>query len=208
MKIVVTTLLSLLITILSFAQTEDNDMQFGFGVSLSNEYSVYIFNGYGEEQLQVEALPIDMANISLIIKNNFFRFEPSFGYFTTSRDHSEGGSSSENSTTNIRLGAVIALNNNNIESMNLYYGIDIGLILNTNSYSYNSIYSNESNDQSKTDFFVGAAVGGEYMFIKYFSLGGEINLNYISFGQYDSGSGTSVWAMSTRGAIYLRWYLN
>ena len=43
MKIVVTTLLSLLITILSFAQTEDNDMQFGFGVSLSNEYSVYIF---------------------------------------------------------------------------------------------------------------------------------------------------------------------
>jgi len=207
MKTALTIVFLILITTVSFSQEEDNNTQFGFGISLSNEYSVYIFNGYGE-QLQVETLPIDMANISLIIKNDLFRFEPSFGYFTTSRDHSEGGTSYENTTTNIRLGAVIALNNNNIESMNLYYGMDIGLIINSNSYSYNGVYSNESNDQSKTDFFVGAAVGGEYMFIKYFSLGGEINLNYISFGQYDSESGTTSWAMSTRGAVYLRWYVN
>ena len=206
MKITLAIFLSLTSTILLFPQ-EDDPVQFGFGVSLSNEYTVYIFNGYGE-QSQIETLPIDMGNISLIIKNNLFRFEPSFGYYTTSRDHSDGGTSSENTTTNIRLGAVIALNNNNIESMNLYYGIDIGLIINSNSYSYNGVYSNESNDQSKTDFFIGAAVGGEYMFIKYFSLGGEINLNYISFGQYDSDSGTTSWAMSTRGAVYLRWYVN
>ncbi len=40
--------------------------------------------------------------------------------------------------------------------------------------------------KSKTDFFIGPAIGGEYMFNKHFSLGGEINLNYISIGHYDS----------------------
>jgi hypothetical protein len=205
MKTICTILFSLTLTILSFPQDEENYVQYGFGVSLSSEYSVYNFYGYGE-QLQIETLPIDMANISMVIKDNYFRVEPSLGYFTKSSDYSDGGYSTERSTTNIRIGTVIAFNNANIESMNFYYGVDLGLILSRSSYTSN--ISSESTDRSKTDFFIGPAVGGEYMFIKYFSLGGEINLNYISIGQYDSGSGTSEWAISTRGVIYLRWYVN
>jgi hypothetical protein len=205
MKITLAIFFSLTSTILLFPQEEENNVQFGFGIGLSGEYTVYNFNGYGD-WLQLETLPIDMTNFSVIIKGSFFRVEPSFGYFTTSTDYSNQGFSTESSTSNIRLGAVIAFNDNHIESMNLYYGINIGLIL--SSLSYISSSSSESTNRSKTDFFIGPAVGGEYLFIKHFSLGGEINLNYISIGHYDSDSESSSWAISTRGVIFLRWYVN
>jgi hypothetical protein len=205
MKILVATLLSLTLTILSFPQEEGNSVQFGFGVSLSSEYSVYHFYSYLEEW-QIETLPVDMANFSVIIKGSFFRFEPSLGYFTMSADYSEPGLTTERSSSNIRLGAVIAFNNDPIESVDFYYGIDFGFIL--SSYSYTSSISTASTDESKTDFFIGPTVGGEYMFNKHFTLGGEINLNYISIGQYDSESESSAWAISTRGQIFLRWYVN
>jgi len=205
MKTLFAILLSLTLTILSFPQEVDNDIQFGFGVSLSSEYSVYNFSSYLEDW-NIEVLPVDMANFSIIIKGSFFRFEPSVGYFTMSSDYSGGGYTFERTSSNIRLGAIVAFNNDPIESVDFYYGIGFGFIL--SSYSYTSSISTESIDKSKTDFFIGPAVGGEYMFNKHFSLGGEINLNYISIGHYDSDGESSSWAISTRGLIFLRWYLN
>lgn len=205
MKTLLTTLLSLTLTILSFPQDEDNDIQFGFGVSLSSEYSVYNFSSY-QEEWQIQTLPVDMANFSVIIKGSFFRFEPSVGYFTMSSDYSGVGYTFERSSSNIRLGAVVAFNNDPIESVDFYYGVGFGFIF--SSFSYTSISSTESIDESKTDFFIGPAVGGEYMFNKHFSLGGEINLNYISIGDYDSEGASSGWAVSTRGQIFIRWYVN
>ena len=202
MKTILTTLLSLTLTIFSFPQAEDNDIQFGLGVNLSRDLSV--ISGAGE--LELISVPVDLANFSMIIKGSFFRLEPSLGYFTTSSEHSYAGNTIESSSSNIRLGAVVAFNNDPIESMNFYYGIDFGFILSSNSQT--SSISNETTDDSKTDFFIGPAVGGEYMFNKHFSLGGEINLNYISFGNYDSESESSIWAISTRGLIFLRWYVN
>lgn len=205
MKALLAILLSLTLTILSFPQEEGNGIQFGFGVSLSSELSMYnVYGGY--EESQIETLPINMANFSMIIKGSFFRFEPSLGYFTMSSDYSGGGYTFERSSSNIRLGAVIAFNNDPIESVNFYYGVDFGFILSSKSRTSN--ISNESTDESKTDFFIGPAVGGEYMFNKHFSLGGEINLNYISIGNYDSEGESSSWAISTRGLIFLRWYIN
>jgi hypothetical protein len=205
MKTALTLILVVTLTILSFPQEEDNAVQFGFGVNFSSEYTVYYVNGFGEE-VQIETLPVDLANFSIIVKNNFFRLEPSIGYFTSTIDYNDASSSSEYSNSNIRVGAVFAFNDTHIESMNLYYGIDFGFIF--SSRKYTSSYSDQSDDNSKTDFFIGPAIGGEYLFIKNFSLGGEINLNYISIGQYDSESDISAWAMSTRGLIYLRWYIN
>jgi len=205
MKTLFAILLSLTLTILSFPQEVDNDIQFGFGVSLSSEYSVYNFSSYLEDW-NIEVLPVDMANFSIIIKGSFFRFEPSVGYFTMSSDYSGGGYTFERSSSNIRLGAVVAFNNDPIESVDFYYGVDFGFIFSRSSY--NSSISNESTDKSKTDFFIGPAVGGEYMFNKHFSLGGEINLNYISIGDYDSEGESSGWAVSTRGQIFIRWYVN
>lgn len=204
MKTTLTAFLSLILTIFSLAQTEDSNVQVGFGVSLSKELSMFIQS----EQLEIMTLPVDLANFTVIIKGKNFRFEPSLGFFTTSSDYSNAGYNSESSTSNTRLGAVLAYNNSSIVSMNFYYGVDFGVIL--TNYSHSSSTSTESTDESKTDFFIGPAVGGEYMFNKHFSLGGEINLNYISVGEFDGDSEgeSSIWAISTRGVIYLRWYVN
>ncbi|HEY6437065.1 MAG TPA: hypothetical protein VIY47_10780, partial [Ignavibacteriaceae bacterium] len=105
MKTALTILLTFTLTNLLFSQEEENYVQFGFGVSLSSESNIYNnYYGYGEESLQIETLPINMANISMIIKDNDFRIEPSLGYFTTSSGHSDGASTSENSISNIRIG--------------------------------------------------------------------------------------------------------
>ena len=195
---------SFTLTFLSFPQTEDDDnVQFGFGVSLSKDLSVYS-SRVGE--LEIETLPIDLANISFIIKGTFFRIEPSVGYHTMSIEFSNAGITYERSSSNTRLGAVVAFNNEPIESMNLYYGIGFGFIL--DNASFTSTDTDESQDDSKTDFFIGPAVGGEYMFNRYFSLGGEVNLNYISIGNYEYDGDISTWAISTRGLIFLRWYVN
>lgn len=181
---------------------QNKSVQFGFGVGLSKELSM----AGSSEQLGINTLPIDLANFSVIIKGKNFRIEPSLGYLSVSSEYSNSGVTSESSLSNIRLGTVLAYNNSSIESMNFYYGIDFGVIL--SNISSKSSTSTESTDKSKTDFFIGPAVGGEYLFNKYFSLGGEINLNYVSVGEYDEDSGSTTWLMSTRGLIYLRWYLN
>lgn len=201
------TIFSLLIVsflLSTVATAQDNPVKFGFGVNFSREMSV--LRG-GEDDLGAFTLPIDLANFSIIIRGTKFRIEPSLGYFSTSSENSYQGNTSKSSTSNFRIGSVVAYNNNSIESMNFYYGLVFGVLFS----SYNSESINGNSDGSKTDFFVGPAVGGEYMINDYFSFGGEININYISIGQYDSDnsdSERSSSAISTRGIIYVRWYVN
>ena len=96
---------------------------------------------------------------------------------------------------------------NTNESLNYYFGIDIGVFLISESSETNDNGNTETNDRSKTDFFFGPAIGGEYMISNNFSLGGEIQVNYISHGNYDDNSDWSSYAISSRGKIIVRWYV-
>ena len=70
MKTILTTFVSLALTVLLFSQTEDDNVQFGFGVSLSSELSMY--SVYGEIGVyQIITQPINMANFSMIIRKLF-----------------------------------------------------------------------------------------------------------------------------------------
>lgn len=212
MKTLSSFLLFLVFTAFAFAQSEESNIQFGFGVGMSRDFPILI-----NEDLEILTLPIDFANFSFVIRGRNFRIEPSLGYYTVSTEGTYEAYPGEpyhyeTSMSNFRIGAVIAYNNSSFESMNFYYGIDVGVVLSSSSSS-SSIpnYTNTSNDESKTDFFIGPAIGGEYMFNRYFSLGGEINVNYISVGNYSDGedeSDTTTWLISSRGAIYIRWYVN
>ena len=212
MKTLSSFFLFLLFTAFAIGQTEESNVQFGFGVGMSRNFPILI-----NEDLETLTLPIDFANFSFVIRGRNFRIEPSLGYFTVSNEGSIEGPMGEQyhyetSMSNFRIGAVIAYNNSSFESMNFYYGIDVGVILSSTSSSSNYPYtSNQSTDRSKTDFFIGPAIGGEYMFNRYFSLGGEITANYVSVGNYSDGddeSDTTTWLISTRGAVYVRWYVN
>ena len=208
MKTFLVTFLILVLTTFSSAQTEGSSVQFGFGVNISREVPTFT----SSETMEIITLPIDLANFTFVIRGKNFRIEPSLGYFTGSSDYTNGQYHSEGSISNFRIGAVIAYNNSSFESMNFYYGIDIGVILSSESGSVNNPYTgSDSYDRSKTDFFIGPAIGGEYMFNRYFSLGGEINLNYVSVGNYSDGEDeddSTTWLISTRGAVYVRWYVN
>ncbi|MEE9450904.1 MAG: outer membrane beta-barrel protein [Ignavibacteriaceae bacterium] len=186
--------LSLLLLFSISLNAQDNRMRIGFGVGFSKEASVII----GDESSL--ALPIDLANFTFVVRGKSFRFEPNIGFFNLSATTTGYmGTEVDASLSNYRLGAVIAYANA-IASMNLYYGINIGVIL--------SSISADSDSESKSDFFVGPAIGGEYMFSDNFSLGGEIQINYIKIGNFDDDSDDSMSIISSRGMIILRWYVN
>lgn len=185
---------TLLLLFVESAKAQDDRVRVGFGVGFGKDMGI-IFIGENFEPLS-PVLPVDFANFSVIILSKNFRFEPTFGYYSYSHTSSSG---SESSSSNFRLGAVLAYANSKA-SMNYYYGIDIGAILSSQSSS--------STDRSKTDFYIGPAIGGEYMFSDNFSLGGEIQVNYIKLGNFDEDSDASTSLVSTRGKIILRWYVN
>jgi hypothetical protein len=191
--------ISLLLLFVMSAKAQDDPVRVGFGVGIGHGFS---FIG---SDLSVLALPIDFADFSVIIRGESFRFEPTFGYFSTSSSSTSSGTTTDSKSSNLRLGMVLAYASAK-GSMNFYYGIDFGVIFSSESRE-SSTPGPTSRDESKTDFFIGPAVGGEYMFSDNFSLGGEIQINYISIGSYDSDSDESISAVSSRGKIILRWYV-
>jgi len=185
-------------------KAQDDPVRIGFGVGFGQG-----FNFIGGSDLSALTLPIDFADFSVTIRGKSFRFEPTLGYFSYSSSvtYSNPSYTSESDFSNVRLGAILAFAASK-GSMNYYYGIDIGVILSSESSS-STAPGSTSTDESKTDFFVGPAIGGEYMFSENFSLGGEIQINYISIGQFNGDSQTdrSESAVSSRGKIVLRWYI-
>jgi hypothetical protein len=182
------------------AKAQDGPVRIGFGVGFGQGFSFF-----GGEELSVITLPIDFADFSVVIRSKNFRFEPTLGYFSSSSSSTSSGYTYESSSSNLRLGTVLAYATV-IASMNLYYGIDVGVILSSESRD-STFPESTSTDRSKTDFYIGPAIGGEYMFSEYFSLGGEIQINYISIGNFDDDSNASSSAVSSRGKITLRWYV-
>ena len=192
----------LLLLFIISAKAQDDPVRIGFGVGFGQGFSFF-----GGEELSVITLPIDFADFSVIIRGKNFRFEPTLGYFSSSSSSTTSEYTSESSSSNVRLGTVLAYATA-IASMNLYYGIDFGVILSSESSESTFPFGSESRDESKTDFFIGPVVGGEYMFSDNFSLGGEIQINYISIGNFNDDSNASTSAFSSRGKIILRWYVN
>jgi hypothetical protein len=202
----------LLLLFVVSAKAQDDRIRLGFGVGIGMN-SLLGSPAYGD--FSALSMPASFANFTFVIRGNNFRFEPNFGYFSFSetRDVTNPYESykRELTSSNFRLGAVIAYATA-IGSMKLYYGIFIGAIFSSAS-SYRS--GSTSQDKSKTDFAIGPAIGGEYMFSDHFSLGGEIQCNYISVGQWDENdnepgysSDISQTIVSTNGLVVLRWYVN
>jgi hypothetical protein len=196
----------LLLLFVISAKAQDDPVRVGFGVGFGQGFSLI------GSDLSVLTLPIDFADFSVIIRGKNFRFEPTLGYFSVSSSStsSSSGTTTDTKSSNVRLGTILAYANAK-GSMNFYYGIDFGVILSSESResSFPPPSFSQSTDESKTDFFVGPVIGGEYMFSDNFSLGGEIQINYISIGQFDGDSQVDVSesAISSRGKIILRWYV-
>ncbi|MEJ2196783.1 MAG: hypothetical protein P8X73_18260, partial [Ignavibacteriaceae bacterium] len=82
------------------AKAQDDPMRLGFGVGFGQGY----YNFFGGEELSVITLPIDFADFSVVIRTKNFRFEPTFGYFSSSYKNTISGITYESSSSNLRLG--------------------------------------------------------------------------------------------------------
>jgi hypothetical protein len=146
--------------------------------------------------------PTGFSNIYIpILLQSKFRLEPEFGLwrYSYSRDN---GNESSSAYTSLRVGfGFFPLTQRG--KVTLYYGLRLGITRTSSSWESDG----DSDDASKTDFYIGPGFGGEYFFTDHLSLGGEAQMNYISVGQWsDEDADISRSVISNNTLVFLRWY--
>ncbi len=165
---------------------QESATRFGIGVSLGKE-----FVGFEDEGMLTL---FDFPSFYLpIVVSPGFRVEPEFGLWK----YSASGDDWDYSMTLLVLGCGL-LGVSERGNGNIYYGARLALL--RISYS-------DGDDDSKTDFYIGPAVGGEYLFADHLGLGGEAQLNYVHVGQWgDDDDDESESIIRSRTLIFVRWY--
>ena len=112
-----------------------------------------------------------------------FKLEPWLGVFRFKEKSEDTGFTSDEKVTQWRFGTGLYFRFPTSESFVPYFGPRVGLML--TSFSDENTFTGGSSkfELSETDFLIGLALGGEYFFSGHFSLGGEVQLNYISLGE-------------------------
>ena len=194
-------LVFILFAINVYAQQDStaNKTTFGVGVSFGKDYlissSATIF------------YPVSLTNIYLTIDiSPTLRIEPEIGLL---RSHSEydymGDTQFEMTSYNLRYGVGIFYKNN-YQDTKILIGGRIGTIHNRSTSEYSSDFGNNDDTDTRDDFYLGFATGGEYMFSDHLSIGGEAQLNYIILGSNSNNDDTYESLLSTRALVILRFY--
>lgn len=149
--------------------------------------------------------PTGFSNIYIpVLLQSKLRLEPEFGLwrYSYSRDN---GSESSSTYTSLRVGLGF-FPIKQTGRVSLYYGLRLGITRTATSWESHG----ESDDASKTDFYIGPGFGGEYFFTDQLSIGGEAQVNYISVGQWsdDDDEDVSRSVISNNTLVFLRWYYN
>jgi hypothetical protein len=234
MRYIFVMLFIFLITVLStpLLAQEDTVGQIGLGISIDptgKSELIYIYRGLN----YIQTVPI--VNLSAIVfyvpinVTNSFRIEPSIGVFSTSSTNSTSSSTTTDASSVIILGLRGTYRTVLSNSLDLYFGprLEFCFLSSKNDYSYVSSYpspgtiSGSKTTTTETDVTVGAVVGVEYFPIRKFSVGGEINFNYVTFGNPDysqvdypppasptvNTNKLDQYTLYTGALFFLRWYI-
>ena len=158
-----------------------------------------------------EAIPIDdnfvfswfdYPNFYIpILISSHFRLEPVLGFYHYSRSRDDMKRSDDIFSLGCGIFPVTQK-----EKLYIYYGARLEAIHYSSSYEYPDFNNQESDKASKTDFYIGPAIGGEYFFSEHFSLGGEDQVSFIFIGQDDGSDNDSESAIRNKTLFFLRWY--
>jgi opacity protein-like surface antigen len=168
-----------------------------FGIGVTFNPSVVVGDNF-----EGPFLPVGLGDIYFpIIVTPQIKLEPQFGLF---RFHSESANvdgRAEQTSTVLRVGAGLFYVLRPRASVRVYLGPRVVFVRTSTSLQFGTF----DEDDSRTDFGLGPALGGEYLFSSHFSLGGEFQFNYLSLGApEDSNIDQNV--ITTNGLIFLRWY--
>jgi hypothetical protein len=187
------------------APAMDGHTRFGIGVTLAP--AALVLSG----GTQSSYLPIGLGNVYFpILIGRGLKLEAEVGVLHASSEISGSGFSSSAKGTSLRLGMgafkVMPLDGG---ATLVYVGPRVGIISTSTTTTYTT--SPESTTK-ETDWVFGLAVGGEHFLGRHFSLGGELQANYVSFGQptHEPSSGpgptTSQSLISSAGLLFVRAY--
>jgi opacity protein-like surface antigen len=186
------------------AQAQVPDRAVGLGVSLNP--SAIIVDG-SEGTLM---LPVGFGNIHIpIIAGPHLKIEPEFGIWRTSSSYSGTGTSSSSTSTLLRVGAGVFRFVRVGGGTALYVGPRVAMVRTSSSSTYSGGTPSSSH---QTNWSFGLAIGGEHFFSPHFSLGGEVQLNYIKLGTEEhepstpSTSSYSSHMISNNGLVFIRLY--
>ena len=72
----------------------------------------------------------------------------------------------------------------------------------------NIYYPERTEDElSKTDWYIAPAFGSEYFVSPHFSIGGEVRVEFASYGEWnESSSMTNLYSIRNRNLFFVRWY--
>ncbi len=180
--------------IILFSQSV-NAQQFGIGVGVASSGTI-ITNSTTQDG-EVDLSP---TSIYLTFRNKAFRLEGEFGILRLSATDSEE-EDFRFSRTGFHFGLGVFYSKNNASS-NLYLGARIGRIFNNETYKDGSYDEEDKRD----DTFIAPTLGFEYNFDSHFSLGGEVQVNYLLFGNVDSEDTSEYSILRTRTIIFVRYY--
>jgi hypothetical protein len=181
--------------------------RFGFGVSIGPATVLLADAGgsYPSEQF--------LSGFYASITGTTFKLEPEVAVSRIKATEEAGNYTYEQSYMAMRLGAGL-FRMSPIGQTVLYFGGRTGVILESVSQEYDSDFAGEGDSEhnSRTNFYVGPAVGAEHFLGKNFSIGAEGQLVFTFFGDY-SGNGefaedaeTSFTSIDNRVLLFLRWY--
>jgi len=193
----------------SAAQAQVPDRAAGLGVSL-NPSALIISDD--ESTLM---LPVGFGNIYVPIIAGPLKIEPEVGIWHTSSSTSSSYSgisySSSSTTTLLRVGVGVFRFVRVGGGTALYVGPRVAMVRASTSEKCSPGCTASSSHQ--TNWSYGLAIGGEHFFSPHFSLGGEVQLNYIKIGNevhepaspYPASS-SSQSIISNNGLLFIRLY--
>lgn len=188
----------------SAAQAQVPAHAIGIGVSLNPSA---LFMSDNESTLM---LPIGFGNIYVPIIAGPLKIEPEVGIWRTSSSSSGTDYSSSSTGTLLRVGAGVFHLVQVGGGTALYVGPRVAMVRTSSSSTYSGGTPSSSH---QTSWSLGLAIGGEHFFSPHFSLGGEVQLNYITIGDEEhepstpSTSSYSNHVISNNGLIFIRLYL-
>jgi hypothetical protein len=199
-----------------------DDFRFGVGAAI-NPVTLYTASAGSDGVLTV---PVQTAALFAPLQfGNHFRLEPQFGLVSTTVEKNTRDSDGNArgtltySQSGIMLGTGIFYTFTPDASTLGYIGARLGVILSGNSTEFNAVDGDKAHAKyNQTTMFYGPAFGGEYALSKFMSLGVELGLNFMSFGEvsYDAqpyipdpnAPEVSQSAISTNALVFVRFYLN
>ena len=204
----------------AFAQVEE--FRIGFGVAI-NPITVLTESDGSDGNLTV---PIQTAGIFVpMLFDNSIRIEPQFSLLKLSEtkvtrdDNGNPRGTLETSTTGLMLGTGAFYGFTLDSATTGYIGVRAGIISSSNIEQFTPVSGDQAEvSYSQTNLFYGPALGGEYYLSRYMSLGMELGLNVLSYGEVEyearpsfsdpSRADIDQSSLSTSGLVFIRLYLN